>query len=236
MSAARPPRRRATHSLESVVTEAVAILDEAGEDALTFRALAARLGGGVASIYWYVANKDELLDRASDHVLAGVLEATDAVAADAATDPVDAVRAVAVALFDAVAERPWLGAYFMRDSDTQPNALRLFDRIGRQTMRLDLGPRRCFDATSAVIGFVVGAAADLGQQAPQEVLDGTTTREEYLDRYVARWRELDADEFPFVHHIVDEFAGHDDREQFLAGLDLLLSGLRQVAADESVRK
>lgn len=44
-------RRRASHSMEAVITEAVALLDEAGEPALTFRALAARLGGGVASIY-----------------------------------------------------------------------------------------------------------------------------------------------------------------------------------------
>src|SRR4051812_20391644 len=69
-------RRRASHSLEAVVSEAVAILDEAGASALTFRSLAARLGGGVASIYWYVSSKDELLDRATDHVLAGVLADT----------------------------------------------------------------------------------------------------------------------------------------------------------------
>ena len=60
-----PARRRASHSLESVLSEAVALLDESGEQALTFRALADRLGGGVASIYWYVASKDELLDRAA---------------------------------------------------------------------------------------------------------------------------------------------------------------------------
>ena len=51
-------------------------------------------------------------------------------------------------------------------------------------------------------------------------------REEYLARYAERWRALDADEFPFVHRIVDEFAGHDDTDQFRAGLDLLLAGLR----------
>src|SRR6476659_1046565 len=72
---ARRPRerRRASHSLDSVLTEAVALLDESGEPGLTFRALAARLGGGVASIYWYVASRDELLDRATDHVLAQAL-------------------------------------------------------------------------------------------------------------------------------------------------------------------
>jgi hypothetical protein len=36
--------------MDAVVSEAVVLLDEAGEAALTFRALAARLGGGVASI------------------------------------------------------------------------------------------------------------------------------------------------------------------------------------------
>src|SRR6478752_5410499 len=68
-------RRRASHSMDAVMLEAVALLDEAGEPALTFRALAARLGTGVGSIYWYVASKEELLDRAADHVIGEVLEA-----------------------------------------------------------------------------------------------------------------------------------------------------------------
>jgi AcrR family transcriptional regulator len=216
-------RRRATHSMEAVISEAVALLDEAGEPALTFRALAGRLGGGVASIYWYVASKDELLDRASDHVLADVLTATE----DAGSgDPIDDLRAIAVTMFDTIAVRPWLAAYFMRDSEVQPNALALYERMGEQVMRLELTPRQSFHAVSAVLGFVVGIAADLGQQPPQEVLDGTTGRDEYLGRFADRWRSLDPERFPFVHHIVEEFAGHDDTEQFRAGLDLLLAGLR----------
>ncbi|GAB3590776.1 TetR/AcrR family transcriptional regulator [Angustibacter peucedani] len=221
---APPGRRRASHSLEAVVSEAVALLDEAGEPALTFRALASRLGGGVASIYWYVSSKDELLDRASDHVLAGVLEAT--ASFTGADDPVDDVRAIAVTLFDAIADRPWLGAYFMRDTGQQPNALLLFERLGQQVMRLDLGPQQAFNAVSSVIGFVVGIAADLGQQPPPEVLDGTVTRDEYIEQFAAEWRALDPQQYPFVHHVVDQFAHHDDAEQFRAGLDLLLAGLR----------
>src|SRR6476661_9371624 len=107
-------RRRASHSMEAVLTEAVALLDEAGEQALTFRALAARLGGGVASIYWYVASRDELLDRATDHVLAGVLADTEAFTRGA--DPIDDIRAIALTCFDAIADRPWLGSYFMRNT------------------------------------------------------------------------------------------------------------------------
>lgn len=213
--------------MEAVITEAVALLDDAGESALTFRALAGRLGGGVASIYWYVSSKEELLDRASDHVLAAVLADTEKL--DASQDPIEAIRAIAVTLFDAIVDRPWLAAYFMRDTGAQPNALRLYERLGQQVLRLDLSPRESFHAVSAVLGFVIGIAADLGQQPPQEVRDGAVAEEEYMARFIDQWRGLDPQEFPFVHHIVDEFAGHDDREQFRAGLDLLLAGLRQRA-------
>src|SRR6476661_5696242 len=108
-------RRRASHSMEAVLTEAVALLDEAGEAALTCRALAARLGGGVASIYWYVESKDELLDRATDHVLSGLSAETADIGGSA--DPLDALRALAVHLFGSIVERPWLAAYFMRNTD-----------------------------------------------------------------------------------------------------------------------
>src|SRR3954469_14581862 len=126
-------RRRASHSMEAVVSEAVAILDEAGVAALTFRSLAARLGGGVASIYWYVASKDELLDRAADHVLAGVLTSTERFSGG--EDPLDDLGRLGAPLFDTIVDRPWLGAYFMRDTGTQPNGLALYERIGQQVMR-----------------------------------------------------------------------------------------------------
>ncbi|WP_307835774.1 TetR/AcrR family transcriptional regulator [Phycicoccus sonneratiae] len=221
----RPPRarRRASHSLESVLTETVALLDEHGEAGLNFRALAGRLGGGVGSIYWYVSSKDELLDRASDHVLADVLAA---VAEVGGGDPVDDLRTIAVTLFDAIVDRPWLGAYFMRNTLVQPNALRLFETLGQQALRLDLTARQRFHAVSAVVGFVVGTAADLGQEPPAEVLSGEVDRDEYLAATVEQWRQLDAEAFPYLHEIADEFEAHDDTDQFRAGLDLLLAGLR----------
>lgn len=223
------PRRRASHSLEAVVSEAVALLDDAGEGALTFRALAQRLGGGVGSIYWYVDGKDELLDRACDHVMAEVLDATESM--HGSPDPLDDVRDISIELFDAIERRPWLAAYFLRDTGVQPHGLRLYDRLGQQVLRLGLPPRESFHAVSAVVGYVVGVGADLGRQPPQEVLDGEIDRDAFTERYAAAWRELDPDEFPFLHHVVDEFAHHDDRDQFLAGLDLLLAGLRLQAGD-----
>ncbi|MEU8762857.1 TetR family transcriptional regulator [Streptomyces sp. NPDC048659] len=214
--------------MESVLNEAVALLDEAGAPSLTFRALAQRLGGGVASIYWYVANKDELLDLATDHVMAGVLD--DIEKLPLGEDPIDDLRAMAVTLFDAVVARPWLGAYFMRNTDVQSNSLRIYDLLGRQTLRLDLTARQRFHAVSAVVGVVVGSAVDMGQEPPQEVLDGAVDRDAFLGRFARTWRELAPEEFPFIHEIVDEFDGHDDADQFRSALDLTLAGLRLQAA------
>jgi len=227
----RPPgRRRASHSLDAVLTAAVELLDEAGDSALTFRALAARLGTGVGSIYWYVTNKDDLLDRATDHVLAGVLTAVEG--QPGTDDPIADLRVMAVTLFDAIVDRPWLAAYFMRNTDVQGNSLLLYEKLGQQTLRLDLTPKERFHAVSAIVGVVVGTAADLGQDPPEEVLSGAVDRAEFLARYAATWRAADPDQFPFVSQIADEFAGHDDREQFLAALDLTLAGLRLQAGGE----
>ncbi|MFD6417049.1 TetR/AcrR family transcriptional regulator [Streptomyces sp. NPDC060194] len=210
--------------MESVLTEAVALLDEAGPSALTFRALAQRLGGGVASIYWYVASKDELLDRATDHVIGGVL--ADFEALEPSGDPIDDLRMMSLTLFDAILARPWLGAYFMRNTDIQGNALRLYEKLGQPTLRMGLTARQRFHAVSAITTVVVGSAVDLGQEPPAEVLDGVTDRDAFLGRFAETWRALDPREFPFVHEIVDEFDGHDDIEQFRAALDLTLAGLR----------
>ncbi|UJP09108.1 TetR/AcrR family transcriptional regulator C-terminal domain-containing protein [Microbacterium sp. KUDC0406] len=205
-----------------MLTEAVAILDESGAQGLTIRALATRLGGGAASVYWYVSGRDELLDLAADSVLAGVLVDV----ADAASDdPLADLRTIALTLFDAIVDRPWLGAYALRDTGRQVHSLKLYERMGEQVMRLGLTPRQCFHATSAVVGFVIGTAADMGQELPDAVVSGELDQQQYLATATAQWRTLDPDEFPFIHHIVDEFAEHDDRDQFLAGLDLLLAGL-----------
>lgn len=222
-------RRRASHSMEAVLGEAVALLDEAGESALTFRALAGRLGGGVASIYWYVSNKDELLDRATDHAVVGVLTIVEQRAAEAdrrGDDPIDVLRVLAVSLFDAIVVRPWLTAYFMRNTTLQPNSLRLYEQFGRQTLRLDLTAGQRFNAVSAILGVVIGTAADLGQEPPAEVLDGSVNRDQFLGRVAQDWRDTDPAEYPFLHEIVDVFAVHDDVEQFRAALDLTLAGLR----------
>ncbi|GIG35915.1 TetR/AcrR family transcriptional regulator C-terminal domain-containing protein [Cellulomonas pakistanensis] len=150
-----------------------------------------------------------------------------------ADDPITALRELALAFYAATVHRPWLGAYFLQDAGTQLNGLTLYDRMGQQLMRLDLTPRQRFDGVAAVMAYVVGVAADRGQDPPPEVRDGRVERDEFVATFRAGLRELDEDAFPFLHHVADEFAAHDDAEQFRAGLDLLLAGLRLQAGQSA---
>ncbi|UBU15929.1 TetR/AcrR family transcriptional regulator [Nonomuraea gerenzanensis] len=67
---ARPHRERQQPLLtrETIVAEAVRLLDEEGADNLSMRRLGSRLGAGATSLYRHVASKDELLELALDAV------------------------------------------------------------------------------------------------------------------------------------------------------------------------
>ncbi|WP_231619085.1 TetR/AcrR family transcriptional regulator [Nonomuraea sp. SBT364] len=69
----RPARReRRPLTLDRIVAEAVALLDEEGEARLTMRRLAERLGTGSTTLYWHVKTKDDVLDLALDAVFGEV--------------------------------------------------------------------------------------------------------------------------------------------------------------------
>lgn len=61
-----------TLSRDSIVREAVAMLDADGIEALSMRKLGARLNAGATSLYRHVATKDELMELAVDEVAAEI--------------------------------------------------------------------------------------------------------------------------------------------------------------------
>ena len=68
-----------------IVSAALDLLDEVGIDALTLRALAARLGVRAPALYWHVASKQELLDEMGTEIQRRVIAAT-------SVQPMDAWR------------------------------------------------------------------------------------------------------------------------------------------------
>ncbi|MFC6082698.1 TetR/AcrR family transcriptional regulator [Sphaerisporangium aureirubrum] len=226
MRARQSQRRRQTLSRESIIEAAVELLDAAGESGLTVRALTERLATGSGAIYWHVGTRGELLDAATDTVIAAAL-ATDP--AQAPDTPQDEIRVVALGLFDAIAEHQWLAtqlAIQLTRTPWEPVTLGIFESIGRQIRALGVPRGNWFTATSALVQYILGATiqnAQIGPNAPLVAPD--VDRAEFLDAASIAWQELDPDKYPFMRAIADQMRQHNDREQFLAGIDLVLTGI-----------
>ncbi|AEV85780.1 TetR family transcriptional regulator [Actinoplanes sp. SE50] len=210
-------RRADALSKERIIEAAVEMLDAAGESGLTFRALSAQLSTGAGAIYWHVANKGELLVAATDTMLAAAMAVEDAPRAPAA-----AIRAIALGVFDAVEAHPWIGDQMTRLSG-QSSTLRIFERIGRHVQALGVPEAAQFDAASALLNYIQGVAAQ-NAALSRSVTQGTD-RADVLETVSAMWASLDTDDFPFLRTIAGKLRDHDDREQFVAGIDLILAGI-----------
>jgi AcrR family transcriptional regulator len=220
----RTGRRTDALSKERIVQAAIEILDAEGEDGLTFRALTARLATGAGAVYWHVADKSELLVAATDGVIAGAM--TDVVRHP---EPLPAIRAVALGVFDAIDAHPWVGAQLSREP-WQPAVLQIFESLGAQLQAMGVAERAQFDCASALLNFVLGLAGQYAAGA--RLIARDTERAAFLGTVAARWAQLDPATYPFLRQMVKQLPEHDDREQFLAGIDLILAGITAVRRGE----
>lgn len=228
-------RRRAQGlSRAVVVAAAVELLDAGGEDALTFRALAGRLETGSGAIHWHVADKAQLLAASAEHVMSGVVARAVAAVPGSGGDAERegrVVRAVAAGAFDAIRAHPWVGAQLAREP-WQPAALEVFEGLGAHLGGMGVPEPARFDHASALMTQVLGVA---GQYAAATRLLATTERAPYLAAVATGWDDLDPDRWPFLRQVAPQMRAHDDRDQFLAGVDLLLDGIKAAVQQAAAR-
>ncbi len=223
-TAQAPSRRDDSLSRERIVEAAVALLDEHGEDGLTFRALSEQLATGAGAIYWHVANKSELLTAACDTVVAHALDAL-AVAAD----PAKAIRTLALALFDLVDAHPWIGSALTQAPGQQPT-VRILERLGQPLLALGVPAARQWPTVFALMSYVLGVAGQNAANAQLARRGAGAGRAAFLDAMATSWSQLDPVAFPFTRGIAPQFRVHDDRADFLAGVDLILAGIAAAPA------
>ncbi|RBQ16776.1 TetR/AcrR family transcriptional regulator [Spongiactinospora rosea] len=224
---ARPAqRRRQVLSREQIIDTAIGLLDAGGENGLTVRALTDRLATGSGAVYYHVGSRDELLDTATETVIAAAL----ATAPDhAPATPEDEIRDVALALFDAITEHPWLAtrlALQITRNPWGPVTVGIFERIGRQVGALGVPRPSWFVAASTLVHYILGAVsqnARIGGETP--AIETDAEREEFLGATSKAWQALDPGDYPFMHAISGQMREHDDREQYLAGIALVLDGI-----------
>jgi AcrR family transcriptional regulator len=211
------PRREDGLSRERIIDETIALLDSSGERGLTFRALAGRLSTGAGAIYWHVADKTDLMSAACDAVLARALSAPQA------ATPQDAIRALALQLFDVIDARPWVGAV-LTQALLQSPLVRILEPLGQQVRAMGVAAAEQFAVVSALLNYILGVSVQNAANAQTgRQLGGD--REALLAKVADAWATLDADQYPFTRSIAGQLRTHDDRTDYLAGIDLILRGI-----------
>jgi AcrR family transcriptional regulator len=217
----RAARRTDALSKPLIVRAATEILDADGETGLTFRALTRHLNTGYGAIYHHVASKSDLLAAATSDVIARVVAGlvTDA-------EPQEALRAVALGLFDAIDAHPWVGAQLTREP-WRPALLDVYETVGEQLQALNVPEQAIFDAAGVFVNYILGVAGQNAANA-RALASNDTERASFLADIAAQWAQLDPARYPSVHRAAQRLRDHDDRAQFLAGVELILAGIEAV--------
>lgn len=215
------PRRGDALTREGIVEASIALLDSAGVSGLTFRALAERLATGPGAIYWHIDDKNDLLTAACDAVVARSLAAL----ASGGT-PRAHIRAVALAMFDAIDARPWLGTALTQAAGQLP-VVRILEPLGQQVRALGVVRHKAqWTAANALLSYILGVAGQNAANAQaHRAPSGQGDRAGLLAEVAAAWSALDPVDYPFTRSLAGQLREHDDREDFLAGIDLILAGL-----------
>jgi AcrR family transcriptional regulator len=223
----RPARSRGeqpTLSREQIVRATIELLDAEGLAGLSMRRLGTKLSSGATSLYWYVANKDELFELAIDEVMGEVY----------VPEPGDtswrmAASVLATSMRSMLQRHPWVTGLFGVRANIGPNSMRIADRIVAVLSNAGFAEMEIAHASSLLMSHAIGSAmtgsavAKTTQRAGRPINEIFQEFEPYLARIAADhpnydkwWRESGGAS-------LDPTKLWD--EGFKFGLDRLLDGL-----------
>lgn len=199
---------------ERIVEAAFAVLDEGGIDAVTVRAVAARLDVRAPALYWHVPGKQELLDEMGTEIQRRVQ------AAFAGIDPglswVDALSAYARILRAEYLSHRDGARTFSGTRLTDPEVLRAQEPWFERWVARGLDLVAAMDAAEVVTSYVVGFVIEEQERAQSAASDPA--------RYSVAVRDAALEgSAPLV--AASGHAQGDADTRFARQLDLVLSGL-----------
>jgi AcrR family transcriptional regulator len=210
-------RGRRTLTRERVVAEALMVISTDGAQALSMRALAARLGVVPGALYRHVRSKEQLHDLVLDEVLAE---------ASGRADPADPwtaqIAALAHRLRAVLENHPGIAALLKTRDPLSPASLALAEAFLTPLLAAGLPGRQAALAFRLIYDYTLGfALADPSSPAEQRLRDTATKQQLH-----AFLRALPPSRFPSLA-TYGAHAWDGDRDQrFTAGLDTLLRGLQ----------
>jgi len=214
-------RREESLSRDSIIEASIELLDGSGESGLTFRALSERLATGPGAIYWHIDNKRDLMAAACDAVVARSMNQI------VVTAPEKTIRAVAVGLFDVMVEHPWVGSALTSSPRLSP-IVRILERVGQQVRALGVPEKQQWASVGTLMSYILGVSRQNAANGELARTQGLS-RSEFLTAVSTAWSELDPKEYPFTRSVAPRIRDHDDRVDFLTGIDMILSGIKSRA-------
>ncbi|GGQ45587.1 TetR family transcriptional regulator [Streptomyces asoensis] len=211
---ARPAK--APLSREAIVRTGLAVLDRDGLDALTMRRVAKELDTGPASLYVYVANRDDLMAAMLDEALARVPLVTEGTWRER-------LRALVAASVEAMSRHEGLAAVALGAIPTGANALLVLDRMLALLKEGGLDDVTAAWAVDLLQLHTAAAAAERSARITRGGDEGGAVAA--ADRHYAA---LPADRYPAITALRAALFSPGDRDTW--GLDVLLNGLLRTPA------
>ena len=210
-------RHRRALTRERVVAEALAIIGDGGTDALSMRALAARLGVVPGALYRHVRSKGQLCDLVADAVLAEVNCRTDRTLGWAGQ-----VKVLAGRLRTVLESHPGLAGLLKTRDPLGPHSLALAEAFLAPLQQAGLPDRQTALAFSLIYDYTLGFALSDRTTVNEQRVQDTATRHQLH----AFFRSLPPGRFPALAALGEHVWANDRDERFTASLDTLLSGLQ----------
>jgi AcrR family transcriptional regulator len=142
---------RPTHSRAAIAAVAIKVADADGLDAVSMRRVAAELGAGAASLYRYVARKDDLLDLMVDAVV-GEGPPPAGLSGDWRAD----LREIAYATRAMTLRHPWVAMLLAGRPTLGPNTLRAVEHAISAIDGLGLSLDEMITVIDTLLAFVRG--------------------------------------------------------------------------------
>jgi AcrR family transcriptional regulator len=218
------PSARRRLGVPGIVGAGLEILAADGIDAVTMRAVAAKLGTGAASLYAHVRDKSELHQLMLDEVVAEV-----------EIPPADhdrwqeQLKEACRSYYAAMTRHPGIALVNVAHIPTGPNALRCGEALLAILLAGGLSRTAAGLAVDLVTLYPTAVAfEDAVWSGRGAAGDGPATEREVVDRVRATYAALPTDRFPLLVSMAADLTAGEGDARFEFGLAVLVAGLDQL--------
>lgn len=210
-------------SRDRVLRAAVKLADDSGIESVTMRKLAAELGVEAMSLYYHVANKEQLLDGMVDAIVGEIEDDCGGFAVPEGVQWKIALRKRILTARAVMIRHPWAPGVLETRTNISASIVRYFDTVlgilVEGGFSYDLGHHAMHALGSRALGFNQELFVPEDDSQDDQNDEMLATMAEQLPYIVGMMQEI-------VHDDPDSTLGWcDDQSEFEFGLDLILDGL-----------